>query len=53
MMFGSAVVWAAGFFYLTGLPFLGVVLCAKVFGQGKEFNKNQASEQLTPSNPPI
>jgi hypothetical protein len=39
IMYGSSLGWTGTFLYLSGIPFLGVVLCAKVFGSRKEYGK--------------
>jgi len=32
MMLGSALLWSVALLYLTAIPFIGVLLCAKIFG---------------------
>ena len=46
MIYASNLTWGAACLYMNGIPFLGVVLCAKFFGPGKEFSNQPAPQQF-------
>lgn len=46
MMLGSALLWTAALFYLTGIPFFCVLFCAKIFGRSRRVAVAQSKYQL-------
>ncbi|MFZ5448839.1 MAG: hypothetical protein ACOZFS_09425 [Thermodesulfobacteriota bacterium] len=53
LIFGSGLMWGASGIYLTGIPFLGVVLCAKIFARRKAYGEKVASPRFVPGKPSI
>ncbi len=53
MMYASGPTWNAGLIFLTGLPFVGVVMCAKIFGSGRKTSESQMRQQLASSKPVV
>ncbi len=51
MLFGSGVIWGVCVLYLSGIPFLGVALCAKLFGRKPEFDKKPEPQTLALGDP--
>lgn len=53
MIYGSSLIWGMQAIYDTGIPFLGVVICAKLFSRRKEYGAKVTPPGLAPGKPSI
>jgi hypothetical protein len=51
MLYASALPWGAACLYINIIPFLGVVLCAKLFGCGKQLSGQPTPRPFAPDRP--
>ena len=46
MMVGSSLLWGANVMYVSAVPFVGMVICAKTFGSRERLYRSEPQYQL-------